>query len=72
MQSAVLGAAWLSHELREANKCIHPFSSLSRVYRAVYIRSPHGHDLGKVLKSVVFTLHPSFNNHIRGAHQSID
>lgn len=38
---------------------------------AVYIRSPYGHDLGKVLKSVVFTLHPSFNNHIRGAATSM-
>jgi len=35
----------------------------------VYVRSPYGHDLGKVLKRVVFTLHPSFNNHIRGACQ---
>lgn len=32
----------------------------------VYVRSPYGHDLGKVLKRTVFTLHPSFNNHIRG------
>ena len=32
----------------------------------VYVRSPYGHDLGKVLKRTIFTLHPSFNNHIRG------
>lgn len=32
----------------------------------VYVRSPHGHDLGAVLKKAVFTLHPSFLNHIRG------
>lgn len=34
--------------------------------RTVYVRSPHGHDLGAVLKKTVFTLHSSFNNHIRG------
>lgn len=34
--------------------------------QTVYVRSPHGHDLGTVLKKAIFTLHPSFLNHIRG------
>lgn len=33
---------------------------------AVYIRHPNGHDLGRVLKKVIFHLHPSFLNATRG------
>lgn len=39
--------------------------------QSVYVRSPHGHDLGTVLKKAVFTLHPSFINHIRGTSPSL-
>lgn len=34
-----------------------------------YVRSPQGGDLAHVLRAVTFTLHPSFDNHVRTVEQ---
>ncbi|TFJ86066.1 hypothetical protein NSK_002886 [Nannochloropsis salina CCMP1776] len=51
--------AWHMTKKTEQDQCTHQWT--------LYVRSPHGHDLGAVLKKTVFTLHSSFNNHIREA-----
>jgi YEATS domain-containing protein 4 len=33
-----------------------------------YVRGPHNEDLSYFIKKVVFTLHPSFPNPVRGTH----